>query len=171
MSDPTHLPSHSAVTGDGAPFPSVPIAPRANPTEVRPPAVKPVPSPSAVAPQPTASPQPTTSDLPPFSGVVHQLAPSTIDPPSALRVWREAVDAIGEAKVAILDASPIVEMNRRSISAMVQCFKRLDDRGVTYCLSGLQRQVEAMLELLGVLHLVETFPSVEEAQTHYRQQG
>lgn len=103
----------------------------------------------------------------PFTGLVLKVAPSTIDPASHVRVWKDVVDEVGDQKLVILDIADIAEMDRRAVTAMVQSFKRLERAGIQFCLSAPQRQVEALLELLGVLHLVETFATVEEAKESF----
>ncbi len=116
---------------------------------------------------PDAAPVETRLAPKPFVGIVQRVVPSTIDPASHVRVWREVAEQIGDERLVILDVSGIAEMDRRAVTAMVQCFKKLERRGVQFCICSPQRQVEAMLELLGILHLVETFGTLEDARANF----
>ena len=104
----------------------------------------------------------------PFLGRVYKVTPSTIDPSSHVRVWRDVADQVGAQGPVVLDVSDIAEMDRRAVTAMVQCFKKLERNKLQFCICGAQRQVEAMLELLGVLQLVESFPTVEGARATFQ---
>ncbi len=109
----------------------------------------------------------TAPPVVPFTGLVLKVTPSTIDPSSHVRVWRDIVDEVSDQKLVILDLADIAEMDRRAVTAMVQSFKRLERTGIQFCLTAPQRQVEALLELLGVLRLVETYATVEEAKESF----
>lgn len=126
---------------------------------------------TVIAIPPVSLPVLTKTPIAPFTGLVHKVTPSTIDPASHVRVWRDIVDAVGDFKLVVLDVSEIAEMNRRAVTAMVQCFKKLERNKIRFCLCAPQRQVEAMLELLGVLHLVESYATIEEATAIFQLGG
>jgi anti-anti-sigma regulatory factor len=124
------------------------------------------------APAPKSKPEqkqtPQQPVVAPFPGHVHKVSPTRLDPSGLVRVWRELPAQLASQSLVALDISDIAELDRRSVTAMVQSFQKLDGAGVEFCLCAPQRHVEAMLELLGVLHLVELYPTVEQAKASFR---
>lgn len=68
-----------------------------------------------------------------------------------------------QAKDLVLDMSGVSFLDSSGVGALVSCFVNRQHAGKTTALAGLTRQGSAVLQVSGVMKLIPTYPTVEEA--------